>query len=63
MLLLVRAVGDHTILGTTLDDALGEAYDKTARLLGIKVGGERGKKREKKNEENKKNAHYGFCLA
>jgi glycoprotease/Kae1 family metallohydrolase len=38
-LILARGVGDYTILGSTLDDALGEAYDKTARLLGLDVGG------------------------
>ena len=38
-LILARGVGDYTILGSTLDDALGEAYDKTARLLGLNVGG------------------------
>ncbi len=34
-LLAVRDVGDYERLGTTLDDALGEAYDKTAKLLGL----------------------------
>ncbi|KAL4859186.1 putative aldo-keto reductase 2 [Chlorella vulgaris] len=34
-LLLVEGVGQYTQLGTTLDDALGEAYDKVARLLGL----------------------------
>ncbi|MEZ5744606.1 MAG: tRNA (adenosine(37)-N6)-threonylcarbamoyltransferase complex transferase subunit TsaD [Sphingomonadaceae bacterium] len=34
-LLLVRGVGDYTRLATTIDDALGEAYDKTAKLLGL----------------------------
>jgi N6-L-threonylcarbamoyladenine synthase len=34
-LLAVRAVGDYERLGTTLDDALGEAFDKTAKLLGL----------------------------
>lgn len=38
-LLLVRGVADYEVLGGTLDDALGEAYDKTARLLGLRVGG------------------------
>lgn len=38
-LLLARSVGEYTILGSALDDALGEAYDKTARLLGLDVGG------------------------
>src|SRR3954465_6307759 len=33
-ILAVRGVGDYTLLGTTLDDAIGEAFDKTAKLLG-----------------------------
>jgi N6-L-threonylcarbamoyladenine synthase len=32
---LVRGVGEYTRLGTTIDDALGEAFDKTAKLLGL----------------------------
>ena len=32
-LILVRGIGDYELLGTTLDDAAGEAFDKTARLL------------------------------
>ena len=31
----VRGVGDYVRLGTTVDDALGEAFDKTAKLLGL----------------------------
>ncbi len=31
----VRAVGHYERLGTTIDDALGEAFDKTAKLLGL----------------------------
>lgn len=34
-LLQVRGVGDYRRLGTTLDDALGEAFDKAAKLLGL----------------------------
>ena len=34
-LLTVNGVGDYTRLGTTIDDALGEAFDKTAKMLGI----------------------------
>jgi N6-L-threonylcarbamoyladenine synthase len=33
--LIVRAVGSYERLGTTVDDALGEAFDKTAKLLGL----------------------------
>ncbi|CAN0456374.1 unnamed protein product, partial [Scytosiphon promiscuus] len=36
---LCKGVGQYTILGGTVDDALGEAYDKAARLLGLRVGG------------------------
>jgi N6-L-threonylcarbamoyladenine synthase len=31
----VRGVGDYVRLGTTIDDAIGEAFDKTAKLLGL----------------------------
>ncbi len=31
----VRGIGDYTLLGTTQDDAIGEAFDKTAKLLGL----------------------------
>jgi N6-L-threonylcarbamoyladenine synthase len=34
-LLIVKDVGDYMRLGTTLDDALGEAFDKAAKLLGL----------------------------
>ncbi|TVQ37444.1 MAG: tRNA (adenosine(37)-N6)-threonylcarbamoyltransferase complex transferase subunit TsaD [Wenzhouxiangella sp.] len=35
MLVDVRGVGRYRLLGETLDDAAGEAFDKTARLLGL----------------------------
>jgi len=35
MLVEVEAVGRYRLLGETLDDAAGEAFDKTARLLGL----------------------------
>ena len=38
-LLLVRDVGRYRRLGTTIDDALGEAFDKTAKLLGLSQPG------------------------
>ncbi len=37
--LLVRGVGDYERLGTTIDDAIGEAFDKTAKLLGLPYPG------------------------
>ena len=33
--LIVKDVGSYERLGTTLDDALGEAFDKAAKLLGL----------------------------
>jgi N6-L-threonylcarbamoyladenine synthase len=38
-LLIVRGVGQYERLGTTIDDALGEAFDKTAKLLGLGLPG------------------------
>jgi tRNA N6-adenosine threonylcarbamoyltransferase len=35
----VLGVGDYVRIGTTLDDALGEAFDKTAKLLGLPYPG------------------------
>jgi N6-L-threonylcarbamoyladenine synthase len=34
-LMRVEAVGRYALLGETLDDAAGEAFDKTAKLLGL----------------------------
>ena len=34
-LLIVEGVGRYTLLGTTIDDAVGEAFDKTAKLIGL----------------------------
>ena len=41
MLIDVRDHRDHELLGTTLDDAAGEAFDKGARLLGLGYPGGR----------------------
>lgn len=38
-IVLVRDVGDYRRWGTTIDDALGEAFDKTAKLLGLAYPG------------------------
>ena len=34
-LMRVRGVGDYALLGESVDDAAGEAFDKTAKLLGL----------------------------
>ena len=35
MLIAVAGLGEYDVMGTTLDDAVGEAFDKTAKLLGL----------------------------
>ena len=37
--LCVESLGNYKRLGTTIDDALGEAFDKTAKLIGIEFPG------------------------
>jgi N6-L-threonylcarbamoyladenine synthase len=39
LLVDVRGVGDYRILGRTLDDAAGEAFDKVAKMLGLAYPG------------------------
>jgi N6-L-threonylcarbamoyladenine synthase len=39
LLVQVRGVGDYRILGRTLDDAAGEAFDKVAKMLGLPYPG------------------------
>jgi N6-L-threonylcarbamoyladenine synthase len=39
MLIAVRGLGEYELLGTTLDDAVGEAFDKSAKLLGLRYPG------------------------
>ncbi|CAG0878781.1 unnamed protein product [Cyprideis torosa] len=39
MLIRVEGIGSYTLLGETLDDAAGEAFDKTAKMLGLPYPG------------------------
>ena len=39
LLVEVKAIGEYAILGDTLDDAAGEAFDKTAKLMGLPYPG------------------------
>jgi len=63
----VNNLGDYKRLGTTIDDALGEAFDKTAKLLGIEFpGGPQIEILAKKGDQNKYNLpkpifHKGGC--
>ncbi len=38
-ILIVKGVGEYTRLGATLDDAIGEAFDKVAKMLGLPYPG------------------------
>ena len=50
----VQGLGNYKRLGTTIDDALGEAFDKTAKLLGIEFpGGPQIEVLAKKGDPNK----------
>ena len=52
--LTVRNLGNYKRLGTTIDDALGEAFDKTAKLLELGYpGGPLIEKLAKKGDENR----------
>jgi len=48
-ILAVRGVGDYVLLGNTMDDAIGEAFDKTAKLLGLPYPGGPQVEQEAKN--------------
>ncbi|WP_100643807.1 tRNA (adenosine(37)-N6)-threonylcarbamoyltransferase complex transferase subunit TsaD [Alteromonas facilis] len=39
MLVNVKSLGDYEVLGESIDDAAGEAFDKTAKLLGLDYPG------------------------
>ncbi|WP_347988717.1 tRNA (adenosine(37)-N6)-threonylcarbamoyltransferase complex transferase subunit TsaD [Methylomonas sp. AM2-LC] len=39
LLIEVQGIGDYQLLGESLDDAAGEAFDKTAKLLGLPYPG------------------------
>ena len=51
--LVVNGINNYKRLGTTIDDALGEAFDKTAKLLGIEFpGGPKIEEWAKKGDED-----------
>lgn len=39
LLLLIKNIGDYECIGTTVDDAIGEAFDKAAAHLGLRYPG------------------------
>jgi N6-L-threonylcarbamoyladenine synthase len=68
---IINGFNNYIRIGTTLDDALGEAFDKSARVLGLKYpGGPEIEKHAKNGDENKyrfpkpiinqSNCHFSF---
>lgn len=57
MLVDVKGLGDYQVLGESIDDAAGEAFDKTAKLLGLDYPG--GPLLAKLAEEGE-GGHYKF---
>ena len=53
--LIVDGIGKYKRIGTTIDDALGETFDKTAKMIGLEFPG--GPKIEKLAENGNKNAY------
>ncbi len=52
--LSVKSLGKYKRLGTTIDDAIGEAFDKTAKLIGIEFpGGPQIEEYAKKGDDKK----------
>ena len=52
--LIIEGLGKYKRLGTTIDDAVGEAFDKTAKMLGIEFpGGPQIEVYAKKGDPNK----------
>ena len=69
---IIKKFNSYKRIGTTIDDALGEAFDKTARLLKMEYpGGPEIEKYAKEGDENKyklplplineKNCHFSFA--
>jgi N6-L-threonylcarbamoyladenine synthase len=53
--LIVDRIGKYKRIGTTIDDALGETFDKTAKMIGLEFPG--GPKIEKLAENGNQNAY------
>lgn len=53
--LIVDGIGKYKRIGTTIDDALGETFDKTAKMIGLEFPG--GPKIEKLAENGNENAY------
>jgi N6-L-threonylcarbamoyladenine synthase len=55
-LVLMKKLGNYKVLGQTVDDAVGEAFDKVARMLGLKYPG--GPEISKAAQKGKKDYNF-----
>src|SRR3546814_1510719 len=62
-LVAVEGVGRYRRLGTTIDDAVGEAFDKVAKLLGLGYpGGPRSEEHTSELQSLMRISYAVFCL-
>ncbi len=60
----VLGVGDYVRLGTTVDDAMGEAFDKVAKMLGAALSGRAaGRARRARRRRQRGLRFRGRCSA
>ena len=57
-LMRIDGIGEYELLGDTLDDAAGEAFDKTAKLLGLGYPGGPALARLAEQSKNKENSNF-----
>lgn len=62
LLLKILSIGKYQLIGTTVDDAIGEAFDKVAAILNLPYpGGPEVEKLAKEGDENAFNLKGGKC--
>ena len=58
----VIGVGNYVRLGTTVDDAMGEAFDKVAKMLGAALSGRTGGRARRRRRRRQSGLHCrGRC--
>ncbi len=59
-LLIIHGIGEYTLIAETVDDAVGEAFDKVAKMLGLSYpGGPLIEERAKKGDRKRFSFHAG----
>ena len=61
-ILLCQNLGEYSVLGGTLDDALGEAFDKASRMLGLRSASSGGAAVEAAALKGTKREEYGMTI-